>query len=93
MAEGDVILIEHLPNYLQRALRAEDDESILTVRRPAPLGLLLMECEKQAILRALEEAGNNRTKAMKVLRISRRSFYKKANKYKILDIYGGKQLQ
>jgi two-component system response regulator AtoC len=50
---------------------------------------IVADTERQAILKALSENQNNRTKTMKALGISRRTFYDKLNKYKIGSSDGG----
>ncbi|MFQ5669343.1 MAG: sigma-54-dependent transcriptional regulator [Acidobacteriota bacterium] len=49
---------------------------------PDPLGLSMAEMEKRHILRTLEEHGQNRTRAAKVLGIGRRTLQRKLEEYK-----------
>ena len=58
---------------------------------PAPDGLTLKESERQQIIRALQEAGGNRTLAAKQLGISRRTLHRKLHVYQLedFDMRGG----
>jgi DNA-binding NtrC family response regulator len=47
------------------------------------VGTPLEEVEREMIVRALDEAGNNRTRAAKLLGISRRALYNKLRKHSI----------
>ena len=59
--------------------------------KPAPsnqeetkeLAGIMEEAEKQAIYKALETAGGNRSQAAKILGIHRSGFYQKLSKYQI----------
>ncbi|MBC8015491.1 MAG: helix-turn-helix domain-containing protein, partial [Sporomusaceae bacterium] len=44
---------------------------------------LLGDTERQAIIKALEAAGGNKSEAAKILGIHRSGFYQKMRKYKI----------
>ena len=44
---------------------------------------IMEDAEKQAIYKALEAAGGNRSKAAKILGIHRSGFYQKLTKYQI----------
>ncbi|MCR4420115.1 MAG: sigma 54-interacting transcriptional regulator [Clostridia bacterium] len=82
MCRGSVILPEHLPEYLR---------GYCSARNPAPqvsssidnLKALIENLEKEAISAALKRTGNNRSKAIQLLGISRRSFYEKLRKYQL----------
>ena len=65
---GDVIKLEHLPPYLKESL-APDEKGILRQG--------LLEAEKEIILRAIRRAGGNKSKAAKILGISRSQLYEK----------------
>lgn len=84
LAEGGVITLSHLPLYLRKDKAAETDEPILVIGGAASLEHILLECEKQAIIKALAECDNNKTKAMKALNLSRRAFYYKAKRHGIV---------
>jgi transcriptional regulator with PAS, ATPase and Fis domain len=75
--EGDRIRLSNLPFHLRKAPpagRAEARASLDTVRAAA---------EKEAILRALERAGENKAQASKILGIHRTLLYKKMKKHGI----------
>lgn len=81
MVDGDLILPEHLPNYLLMAKTTCPTAPPIVVNATLSLSEIVEEAEKQAILKALEAANQNRTRAMEILKISRRSFYNKFNEY------------
>lgn len=83
LAEEGVIQPYHLPSYFGKGQEYEEGEPVIVFGGVTSLEQILMECEKKAILKALEESGNNKTKAMKLLKLSRRAFYYKTNKYGI----------
>ncbi|MHC1762328.1 MAG: sigma 54-interacting transcriptional regulator [Negativicutes bacterium] len=80
MDEVGDILPEHLPPTMRRP-----------TNKPAPsnqeetkeLAGIMEEAEKQAIYKALETAGGNRSQAAKILGIHRSGFYQKLSKYQI----------
>ncbi len=80
MDEVGDILPEHLPPTMRRP-----------ITKPAPsnqedtkeLAGIMEEAEKQAIYKALETAGGNRSQAAKILGIHRSGFYQKLSKYQI----------
>ena len=78
------IRMEHLPEELQ-GFPAEGDgtDSAEASAAGAPHGLKadIQAMERDYILRVLKETGGNKTKAMEVLGISRRTFYKKWKLY------------
>ncbi|MBN2009969.1 sigma-54-dependent Fis family transcriptional regulator [candidate division KSB1 bacterium] len=76
ICDCDTIQLEHLPPRFRT--------------KPTPqlsvtfeIGTPLDEVERQMILRALDAAGNNRTKAAELLGISRRAIYNKLQKHNI----------
>ncbi|GAA0182347.1 sigma-54-dependent Fis family transcriptional regulator [Clostridium sediminicola] len=71
--DNNVILPEHLPEYLTYAPEKVDFYGSFS----------LTETEKQTIERVLHESGKNLTKAAKLLGISRPTLYSKLKKYKI----------
>jgi PAS domain S-box-containing protein len=74
-----VILPEHLPPILKKtnsaALNIEDSSAAFD------LELIVNKAEKQAIKRALDASGGNKTKAAKILGVHRSAFYQKMRKY------------
>lgn len=83
-AESGVIEPFHLPSNLWIGDHEEEKRSVVIIGKTIPLEDLVMECEKQAIIRAIYEADNNKSKAMEALKLSRRAFYYKLKKYGIL---------
>ena len=86
MDDESFILPEHLPPGLKRAMRAtaalaenhEEDS-----QNTSELAGIIVEAEKQAIYKALETAGGNKSRAAKILGIHRSGFYQKLQKYSI----------
>ncbi|HMM21941.1 MAG TPA: sigma-54-dependent Fis family transcriptional regulator [Selenomonadales bacterium] len=70
----------HLPPLLKKLNKAGSSESDAAM---SDLAGVMVSAERQAILRALEAAGGNRTKAAKLLGIHRSGFYQKLQKYQI----------
>lgn len=71
--DTEVIALEHLPEYLRRLYPGTGRAKTKQAK------------ERDMLLKALEAAGNNRSRAMKLLGISRRTFYKKLKKYGLMD--------
>ncbi|EAX47964.1 sigma54 specific transcriptional regulator, Fis family [Thermosinus carboxydivorans Nor1] len=72
------ILPEHLPPALKKIHKAKDLDDGLK-----DLAGILCDTEKQAIYKALEATGGNKSKAAKLLGIHRSGFYQKLHKYNI----------
>ena len=78
------IRMEHLPEELQGLSdNGERTDAAEASAAGAPHGLKadIQAMERDYILRVLKETGGNKTKAMEVLGISRRTFYKKWKLY------------
>ena len=78
LAPGELITLEQMPRKMIRGF---------TAQTAAPLGEscklkeLLDRTEREAIENALRICGNNRSRAMEMLGVSRRNFYQKLEKY------------
>ena len=77
MANGREIQPEHLPADLRRRIEATEEEAI------SPLDLSLEAAERDQIRRALDSAGGRRIAAARLLGLSRRTLYRKLDKYGI----------
>ncbi len=84
VATERVISVANLPPYLLERLTKQfhDQDSQAAVERA--LKLYMEGAEQEAIREALRLANNNRSQAMDLLKISRRTFYKKLKKYNLL---------
>lgn len=71
--QGDILNINHLPKRLMNSRHSD-----ITI--PIRVGMRLDEIEKEVIVRTLEYAGQNRTRASEILGISRRALYNKLQK-------------
>jgi len=80
LMDDDEFLItpECLPPMLKKVHKVKDQEEIKD-----NLSGVLGDAEKQAIIKALEVAGGNRSEAAKILGIHRSGFYQKMRKYNI----------
>lgn len=81
MDDGICILPEHLSPTLRKELKTQqiEQESMRT-----ELVEIRHDAEKNAILKALEDAGGNKSKAALLLRVNRSVFYEKLKKYGIM---------
>ncbi|MBM4246343.1 MAG: sigma-54-dependent Fis family transcriptional regulator [Deltaproteobacteria bacterium] len=80
MANGGEMQLEHLPIELRRTTEApekEEEEEVST------LDLSLEAAERDQIRRALDSAGGRRVAAARLLGLSRRTLYRKLDKYGI----------
>ncbi len=80
MDDAGEILPEHLPPTMRRNLGKSEN---LTQEKKQELAGIMEDAEKQAIYKALEAAGGNRSQAAKILGIHRSGFYQKLSKYQI----------
>ncbi|MFN8603663.1 MAG: sigma-54 dependent transcriptional regulator [Candidatus Binatia bacterium] len=79
MANGSEIQLEHLPADLLRQAEVIDEEE----DDVSPLDLSLEAAERDQIRRALDSAGGRRVAAARLLGLSRRTLYRKLDKYGI----------
>lgn len=78
--QGDVLEVKDLGDFVDKVLNQHVD---VDWEDENPLEKVRMQAEKAAILEALEVTGGNRSKAAKLLKISRTSLYDKLEKYHI----------
>jgi two-component system response regulator AtoC len=79
VAKGSVILPEHLPPHLFEA-RPSAPQGADSNRLPE---LSLEAAEREQILRALQASGGKRIEAARLLGLSRRTLYRKLDRYGI----------
>lgn len=88
MCENDECSTSAVINYLndtyenlheERIVIADDDTETKTLRQ------IIADVEKCAIAEVLEKCNNNKTEAMRLLGLSRKTFYRKMNDYKLMD--------
>ncbi len=79
VAKGSTILPEHLPPHLfeTRPVTIGNGDT------PALPDLSLEAAEREQILRALQASGGKRIEAARLLGLSRRTLYRKLNRYGI----------
>jgi PAS domain S-box-containing protein len=80
MDEVGDILPEHLPPTMRRCINKAET---VDPEKAHELAGIMEDAEKQAIYKALETAGGNRSQAAKILGIHRSGFYQKLSKYQI----------
>ncbi|EZH65281.1 hypothetical protein DH09_16705 [Bacillaceae bacterium JMAK1] len=80
--DGERISKSHLPSYMLDSTLQNKDQVALT---NIELYLKTAEIEKAAIVEALQLSDNNRTKAMALLNMSRKSFYHKLKHYNLTE--------
>ncbi len=78
LARGEAIEAAHLPEALRRAQVAPAAAPSVLV----PIGTTVEEAEKALILRSLEFAGQNKTRAAEMLGISLKTLHNKLNRYR-----------
>jgi PAS domain S-box-containing protein len=78
MGRGDLLLPEHLPAHLLRAVPGAGRET-----PPGSLASVRSEAERAAILAALKASGGNKSKAAVLLRIHRVKLYEKMKRHGI----------
>ena len=78
--QDDEILVEHLPPMTAGAVPVERERAIPSADG-IPLRVALESAERRTIERALDQAGQNKTKAARILGISIRTLYNKIDRY------------
>ena len=78
MSRGDILLPEHLPPHLLRAVPDAGKEVV-----PGSLASAKAETERNAILAALKASGGNKSKAAGLLQIHRVKLYEKMKRHGI----------
>lgn len=80
MAKGSEITLDDLPPYFTNRLK--DKKRDMEERSPYPSeGLFPVNVDRDRFIKALKVSNNNRSKAIKILGISRGTFYKKYREY------------
>lgn len=82
LCKGDMITEEHLPSSLVKEAVSSNDNNkkMMDINLP-PEGISLDELEKHLVLQALKKSKNNKTKAAKLLGLSRGTFRYRLEKY------------
>jgi transcriptional regulator with PAS, ATPase and Fis domain len=75
--DGDQVQLSDLPFYLQRLPKKSSHQNQTSIKE------MHARTEKEVILYALKETGNNKAQAAKMLGIHRTHLYKKMKKYRI----------
>jgi DNA-binding NtrC family response regulator len=81
MTLSDTIDISDLPPYFQAAVAEEAEQEPMAL--PSPGVVTLEDQEKQLLVRALEAAGGNQSKAARMLRIGRDALRYKMKKHNL----------
>lgn len=83
LSYNNVIDVEQLPAKLKS--HREDTHSEIPQSKSFQLHEILENTERETILNTLKLCNGNKTQAIELLGISRRSFYQKLNKYHLLE--------
>lgn len=83
IAEGSVILLEHLPLGIAELGGVHKFGAEPSLRYMAPLRDVILDTEKKTITEALKHTGGNKVRAAKILGIHRTILYQKIKRYKI----------
>jgi DNA-binding NtrC family response regulator len=81
-----LIGIKHLPAYFTAVMSTKFADSSLEDAESLRLDHRVMKTEKECIIKALKEYSNNKSKAIKALKISRSTFYEKLRKHNIESV-------
>lgn len=92
MSRQDQIHVSDLPPEIQQSSsgqlsgnKAPSHERGVSRDKPSPTAQTVQDAEKQLIVRALQEAGGNRTLAASRIGMSRRTLHRKLHKYHLED--------
>jgi|YelNatPaOPRAMG01_1025707.scaffolds.fasta_scaffold02547_16 two-component system response regulator AtoC len=85
VSHGQIILKEHLPQNITGNKTKEDTSKIINVEDEGvvPLNDLIAKVEKDMIIKALKSTNGNKSKAARLLGISRKSLFNKIRDYNI----------
>ena len=85
VSHGQIILKEHLPQNIIGNKTKEDTSKIINVKDEGvvPLNDLIAKVEKDMIIKALKSTNGNKSKAARLLGISRKSLFNKIRDYNI----------
>ena len=81
LCQEDTLKLEHLGSFVSKVLESKLE---LSLSSDAPLDEIRIRAESNAIKKALELNGGNKSKTAKMLNISRTSLYEKLSKYNLL---------
>jgi len=79
VTSAPLLLVEDLPSSLLSKIESEGNKEKDEIEDGVPLPQLIEKIEKGAIIKALEKAQGNKTKAAQILGISRKSLFNKLN--------------
>lgn len=84
MSEDEVCTSLTVLNYLNKTYEIIVNNPNIDEHNIKPLSEIIAAAEKGAIIEAIEISNNNKTEAMRLLGLSRKTFYRKLNEYNIL---------
>ncbi len=82
VCDNNIIYLKDLPSYITDKKKNYFGEINNNIE-VGNLHTMIKDIEKQAIIKALEEHNYNKSAAIRVLKISRKTFYKKLREYKL----------
>ncbi|BAL80928.1 sigma-54-dependent transcriptional regulator [Caldisericum exile] len=84
VTSAPLILLEDLPQTLQSKIQKKEENKAQIDEENLNLPQLIEKIEKEAIIKALERAQGNKTKAAQILGISRKSLFNKLRYYNLI---------
>jgi transcriptional regulator with PAS, ATPase and Fis domain len=84
MCENEICSATTILNYLNQTYDNEEKAVVPDSHNLKLLSQVVADAEKEAIIEALKITNNNKTEAMKILGLSRKTFYRKMNEYHLL---------
>lgn len=84
MCENELCTESTILNFLNQNLDEEAKVIIPVEYSPKHLNQIVADAEKNALIETLELCNNNKTEAMEILGLSRKTFYRKMNEYHLL---------
>lgn len=83
LSGGEPITIEHLPKEMASAASLQQPASLALPARELALSPAVENLEKALIIQALQQAGDHKAKAARLLDISERALWDKIKKYRL----------
>ena len=81
-ARGNILTLTDVPAEIRSAVGEQfESKPQDKIAAPGKLDLDVKENERNLVIKALEECGGNRTKAAKLLNMSRRTLHRKLHEY------------
>ncbi len=83
LADHEIVSEDKIPSYLRETEKTDSRGIKKRMTGFRKLDEVISDVEKEAIIKALDMSNNNKSRAIELLGISRRTFYEKLKKYNI----------